>query len=159
MRVDSPQPSGRLYCPPVATDWEAEGLLEGLAGSERQARIDLLDLLEAEGCALEDIKRSHAEGELLFLLSGKAIGLQVQYTWDEMVERSGLDERVAELVEDHLREAVVGVERGGVADRERAAAVGGGVGVWRANDSQPDATGSTDPHLCKWIDVARGDLA
>src|SRR4051794_16469408 len=96
MPVDSPQPSGRLYCPPVATDWEAEGLLEGLAGSERQARIDLLDLLEAEGCALEDIKRSHAEGELLFLLSGKAIGLQVQYTWDEMVEQSGLDERVAE---------------------------------------------------------------
>jgi adenylate cyclase len=80
----------------MATDWAAEGLLDGLEGRERESRIELLELLEAEGCSLEDIKRSHAEGELLFLLAGRAINLEVKYTWEDMVELSGLDDRLVD---------------------------------------------------------------
>ena len=70
-----------------------------------------------------------------------------------------LDERVAQLVEDHLGEAVVGVERRVVADRERAAAVGRGVRVRRAHHAQADPARSAEPDLRQRIDVAMGDLA
>jgi adenylate cyclase len=80
----------------VATDWEAEGLLDDLEGSDRQARIELLDTLESEGFDLDDIKRGHAEGELLFQLAGRAIDVDTSLTWDELIEQSGLDERLVE---------------------------------------------------------------
>jgi adenylate cyclase len=77
-------------------DWEAEGLLEGLDGADRDARIGLLDMLESEGFSLEDIKRAHADGELLFQLAGRAINVDTSITWEELVERSGLDEAIVE---------------------------------------------------------------
>ncbi|MFL5843973.1 MAG: adenylate cyclase regulatory domain-containing protein [Solirubrobacteraceae bacterium] len=77
-------------------DWEAEGLLEGLDGPQRDARIALLDTLESEGVPLEDIRRSGADGELLFLLAGRAIGVRVHFTWDELVEQSGLEPDLVE---------------------------------------------------------------
>lgn len=77
-------------------DWEAEGLLEGLDGRQREARVALLDTLEAEGIELDEIKRSHSDGELLFLLAGRAIDVKVQYTWEELIARSGLPEPLVE---------------------------------------------------------------
>lgn len=77
-------------------DWEAEGLLEGLDGRQREARIALLDTLEAEGVPMEDIKRSHADGELMFLLAGRAIDVRVQYTWEQLIERSELEPGLVE---------------------------------------------------------------
>src|SRR5690606_37342784 len=47
-----------------------------------------------------------------------------------------LDERVTELVEDHLREAIVGIERLARAERERALSVGGGVDLVASLDAQ-----------------------
>src|SRR3954453_9098566 len=80
-------------------DWEAEGLLEGLDGADRQVRIELVETLEAEGFTLEDIKRAHAEGELIFQLAGRAIQVDTTMTWEELVEQSGIEERlVARLV-------------------------------------------------------------
>jgi adenylate cyclase len=73
-------------------DWESEGLLEGLEGKQRDARIGLLDTLEAEGFELEDIKRSSADGELMFLLTGRAIGVEVCHTWQDVQRISGLPE-------------------------------------------------------------------
>jgi adenylate cyclase len=81
-------------------DWAAEGLLAGLEGSDRQSRIELLETLAAQGASLDDIKRSNKEGGLLFLLAGRAIDLEVKYTWDDLIARSGLDE---ELVERLIR--------------------------------------------------------
>jgi adenylate cyclase len=77
-------------------DWEAEGLLEGLEGRQREARVGLLDLLESEGFPLEEIKRSHGEGELLFLLSSRTIDMQPLYTWRDVIERTGLSEQLVE---------------------------------------------------------------
>src|SRR3954452_3577099 len=81
-------------------DWEAEGLLEGLSGKERDARVALLELLISEGFGLEDIKRAHGEGELLFLLTSRAIDVRTEYTWDQLLERVNLP---AELVERLIR--------------------------------------------------------
>src|SRR4051794_32468974 len=80
------------------TDWEAEGLLEGIDPArprDRQARIDLLETLESEGCGLADIKRSHGEGELLFLLAGRAIGNSVRHSWSDLLANSGVSEELA----------------------------------------------------------------
>jgi adenylate cyclase len=80
----------------MGVDWAAEGLLDDLEGADRQARVELLEMLVAEGVPLDDIRRSHAEGELLFLLAARGIGIEVLYTWVELIEQSGLDERLAE---------------------------------------------------------------
>src|SRR4051794_36090556 len=77
-------------------DWEAEGLLEDLTGRQRDARIALLDMLEAEGFELDDIKRSNAEGEILFLLTSRAIDVKSEFTWAELIERTGMPEDVVE---------------------------------------------------------------
>lgn len=76
-------------------DWEAEGLLEGLSGAERAGRVALLDELEAQGVSPQEIRRSCEQGELLFTLAGAAIGVLPQYTWDELLERSGASEPFA----------------------------------------------------------------
>ncbi len=78
----------------MSVDWAAEGLLDRLEGQERESRIALLDLLEAEGVKLDEIHRSDREGELLFLLAGRAIDIEYRYSWDELVEKSGLDEEL-----------------------------------------------------------------
>lgn len=77
-------------------DWEAEGLLEGLEGRQRDARVALLDTLESEGFTLEDIRRSNADGELLFLLAGRAIDVKVEFTWEQLIEQTGLSEQLVE---------------------------------------------------------------
>jgi adenylate cyclase len=77
-------------------DWEAEGLLEGLTGRQREARIGLLDMLEAEGFELDDIKRSNAEGEILFLLTSRAIDVKAEFTWSELIERAEMPEDLVE---------------------------------------------------------------
>jgi adenylate cyclase len=77
-------------------DWEAEGLLEGLDGRQRTARTALLDTLEAEGFALAEIRRSNAEGELLFLLAGRAIDVEPRYDWDALLAETGLGPALVE---------------------------------------------------------------
>jgi adenylate cyclase len=53
---------------PVATDFEAEGLLEG-AGDERarEARRELLETLEEAGCSLEQLREATRHGRLALL--------------------------------------------------------------------------------------------
>ena len=47
------------------TDWEAEGLLEGLASdAERTSRRELLDRLEAEGCTVAELRQAVEEDRL-----------------------------------------------------------------------------------------------
>ena len=44
----------------MATDFEAEGLLEGLEGPARAARLELLERLEAEGVDPEELAQPPA---------------------------------------------------------------------------------------------------
>jgi adenylate cyclase len=78
---------------PVATDFESEGLLDGLEGDAREARLDLLRRLEESGVSLEELKQASAEGRLVLLPVELALeGEGPRYTSAEVAESSGLDE-------------------------------------------------------------------
>jgi adenylate cyclase len=48
----------------MATDFEAEGLLEGLEGDARDARRQLLERLEGDGVPLDELRKASDEGRL-----------------------------------------------------------------------------------------------
>ncbi|HEX5983139.1 MAG TPA: adenylate cyclase regulatory domain-containing protein [Solirubrobacterales bacterium] len=75
-----------------AIDFEAEGLLEGLEGEARQARLDLLERLSGEGCSLEELKEAVAAGRLTLLPVERALaGEGPRYTAREIAELAGID--------------------------------------------------------------------
>ncbi|WP_205698128.1 adenylate/guanylate cyclase domain-containing protein [Conexibacter sp. SYSU D00693] len=80
-------------------DWAAEGLLDGLEGDARAERAELLDWLHHEGFSLGDLRRSTAEGLVLFLPAERLVmGGPARLTLEELAERSGLDvDALAEL--------------------------------------------------------------
>ena len=70
------------------TDFEAEGLLEGLDGGERVARLELLQWLEAIGADLAELKTATAEQRLVLLPLERRLG--GQFTAREIEADSGL---------------------------------------------------------------------
>ncbi|MFL5834242.1 MAG: adenylate cyclase regulatory domain-containing protein [Solirubrobacterales bacterium] len=73
-------------------DFEAEGLLEGVAGEPRQARLQLLEQLHGEGCTLEELKEAVASHRLTLLpVERKLAGAGPRYTAREVAEIAGLD--------------------------------------------------------------------
>jgi adenylate cyclase len=74
------------------TDFEAEGLLDGVEGEARAARLGLLQRLESEGVPLEELRNAVAAGRLALLPVEHAIaGDGARYTAREVAERSGLE--------------------------------------------------------------------
>ena len=74
----------------MATDFAAEGLLEGLEGEARTAREDLLRVLEDEGVGLDDMRAAASDGRLMFLLAERAVGGAPRYTAREVADETGL---------------------------------------------------------------------
>ncbi|GAC1315748.1 MAG: adenylate cyclase [Thermoleophilaceae bacterium] len=73
-------------------DFAAEGLLDGLSGDERDARLDLLEQLSEAGVSIDDLRRAVAEQRLPLLpvelvLSSGRLTLSAR----ELAERTGLD--------------------------------------------------------------------
>jgi adenylate cyclase len=77
----------------MATDFEAEGLLDGLEDQrERDARLELLRQLESEGVPLEELRQAVDEGRLALLPVERALeGEGRRYTAREVAELSGLE--------------------------------------------------------------------
>jgi adenylate cyclase len=76
----------------MATDFEAEGLLEGLDGEAREARRRLLEELEASGTPLDELRQAVAERRLALLPLEQALERPgPRYTFAELAERSGLE--------------------------------------------------------------------
>jgi adenylate cyclase len=73
------------------TDFEREGLLEGVDGNEREARLDLLRQLSDAGVPLDTLKRACDEGRLALLPVELVFSGDLRYTVDEVLEKSGLD--------------------------------------------------------------------
>lgn len=71
-------------------DYEREGLLDGLDGKERAARLALLERLAAEGVGLDELKRAVAEERLVLLPVERA--LRGRYTVAEVARRSDVPE-------------------------------------------------------------------
>jgi adenylate cyclase len=77
----------------VATDFEAEGLLEGLDGDAREARLELLRALENDGFELGELREAAAQGRLALLPAERALAPPgPRYTFDDLARESGLDE-------------------------------------------------------------------
>jgi adenylate cyclase len=72
-------------------DYEAEGLLDGVDGPERDARRELLELLSAEGATLAELKQAVAEDRLALLPVERVLAGEGKYTRTEVAELSGLD--------------------------------------------------------------------
>jgi adenylate cyclase len=76
----------------VPIDFEAEGLLRGTRGRARQARLELLEELEAQGVDLEELSRAVEEERLVLLPAERVLeGGGPRYTGAEVAERVGID--------------------------------------------------------------------
>jgi adenylate cyclase len=77
---------------PVAIDFEAEGLLEGLDGNQREARRELLEQLAADGVPLADLRRAVEEDRLALLPVEHVLASDgPRYTAEEVAERAGIE--------------------------------------------------------------------
>jgi adenylate cyclase len=73
-------------------DFEAEGLLDGVEGEARRARLELLEQLHGEGCTLEELKEAVASHRLTLLPVERAVaGQGPRYTAREIAEIAEID--------------------------------------------------------------------
>jgi adenylate cyclase len=73
-------------------DFAAEGLLEGVEGEARRARLELLEQLSGEGCTLEELREAVASHRLTLLpVERKLAGEGPRYTARKIAELAGLD--------------------------------------------------------------------
>lgn len=85
----------------MGTDFEAEGLLEGLEGQARTARLELLRRLEGEGVPADELRAASAEGRLALVpVEQILVGESPRYTAAEVAERTGVD---ADLLDRYWR--------------------------------------------------------
>jgi adenylate cyclase len=72
-------------------DFAAEGLLDGLEDENaRQARLNLLEQLHADGASLEELRRAVAEDRLALLPVEMLFARESLYSAEEVAERAGL---------------------------------------------------------------------
>jgi adenylate cyclase len=69
-------------------DFAGAGLLDGLSGKEREARLELLERLASEGVSLEELKAAVAEDRLVLLPVELELG--GRYTAAQIAERAGV---------------------------------------------------------------------
>jgi adenylate cyclase len=73
-------------------DFAAEGLLDGLQGSQREEREALLRQLAQDGVPLSELRRTSASGTLMYLAADAVIVGPERYTAAEVAERAGIEE-------------------------------------------------------------------
>lgn len=76
---------------PGDVDFSAEGLLEGLEGDERAARLELLERLSEAGVPLDELRRAVAEDRLALLPVERALTGDERYTVEELAGQAGLE--------------------------------------------------------------------
>ena len=78
-------------------DFEAEGLLEGVEGEAREARLKLLSQLADDGVSLQELRDAVAAGRLALLpVERTLIGQGARYSSTEIAEKSGVELDVLE---------------------------------------------------------------
>src|ERR1700716_4039523 len=73
------------------TDFEREGLLDGLEGDARAERLALLEDLHGRGVPLKDLRRAIDENRLVFMPAELLIGGASRYTGHELAEKAGVE--------------------------------------------------------------------
>jgi adenylate cyclase len=83
----------------MAIDFEAEGLLEGLEGQARKARLGLLEKLADDGVPLEELRTATEEKRLPLVPVERVLGGgDKRYSAEEIAELTGLDQEFLERV-------------------------------------------------------------
>jgi adenylate cyclase len=72
-------------------DWEKEGLLEGVSGQEREARVDLLEELHENGVGIDELRKAVQEDRLTLLPVERVLADDGGLTTIDVAEQSGLD--------------------------------------------------------------------
>jgi adenylate cyclase len=72
-------------------DYEGEGLLDGLEGDARAARLELLESLASDGAGLEELRAAVEEGRLALLPVERLLSGSDRLTPDEVAERAGVE--------------------------------------------------------------------
>jgi adenylate cyclase len=72
-------------------DFAAEGLLKGLRGNARAARLRLLERLHADGVSLGELREAVEEDRLILLPAERVVAGRDRYTGLEIAEMAGLD--------------------------------------------------------------------
>ncbi len=85
---------------PVDLDFEAEGLLEGVEGPAREARLELLRELAEDGVGVEELREAIAEDRLVLLPVERVLTGEYRYTREQVAELSGVP---VEFLESQLR--------------------------------------------------------
>ena len=81
-------------------DFEAEGLLDGLEGKEREARKSLLEQLSEDGVSDDELRKAVEEQRLALLPVERALGADKTLTAEEVAERAGV---TVDFVKRHRR--------------------------------------------------------
>src|SRR3954451_6414317 len=76
--------------PRMAVDFAGEGLLDGLDGEERAARLELLERIEAEGATLEELRAAVADGLLVFLLAERLVAGPPRHTMRDVAREADM---------------------------------------------------------------------
>ncbi len=90
-------------------DFAAEGLLDGLQGDARAARVRLLQALTDDGVDLDDLRAAAADNTLFLLPAERRVGAEPRWTFAEIAQKSGVE---PEFLADLRRTAGLPVEDG-----------------------------------------------
>jgi len=90
MSLPAPYGAGLAH---MTIDFEHEGLLKGTRGNAREARLELLEELAADGVPLEDLRKAVEEDRLVLLPVERVLGGDgPRFTAAEVAEQAGVDE-------------------------------------------------------------------
>jgi adenylate cyclase len=96
-------------------DFDAEGLLDGLEGNERDARLRLLEELAADGVSDEELREAALEDRLALLPVERVLsGGAAKYTLDEVAAKAELEKEFLQRLWLSLGVAVHGDDAGRV---------------------------------------------
>jgi adenylate cyclase len=71
-------------------DFAGEGLLKGMRGKRRAARLELLDHLYREGVTLEELRQAVADDRLAILPAERLLAEKPKYTLEELAAKAGI---------------------------------------------------------------------
>src|SRR3954466_15760139 len=84
--------------PRMGVDFASEGLLDGLHGEARTARLELLERLHAEGATIDELRAAAAAGLLVFLLAERLVDGPPRHRPRDVAREAGIPLEVLEAM-------------------------------------------------------------
>src|SRR3954447_3362873 len=84
--------------PRMGVDFASEGLLDGLDGEERTARLELLERLHAEGATVAELRDAVADGLLVFVLAERLVDGPPRHRPRDVARKAGIPLEVLEAM-------------------------------------------------------------